>query len=52
LSDLRAGHALPPGIFLVLTSVTGQINPEAIVWLEGLGKLSFEVAVHKKKQTS
>jgi hypothetical protein len=34
-----------PGRFLVLISVAAGVNPRAIVWLEGLGKL-------KKKSTS
>jgi hypothetical protein len=39
LSALRAGRFLPPGRFLVLVFVKGQVDPTAIVRLEGLGKL-------------
>jgi hypothetical protein len=39
LSAPRAGRPLPPGRFLVLISVTGFVDPRAIVRLEGIGKL-------------
>jgi hypothetical protein len=45
LSALRAGRPLPAGIFLVLISLRGLVDPRAIVRLEGLGQL-------KKKSTS
>jgi hypothetical protein len=39
LSALCAGHFLTLGRFLVLISVRGWVNPRAVVWLEGLGRL-------------
>jgi hypothetical protein len=38
LSALRDGHSLPPGRFLVLTSIRVCVQPRAIVVLEELGK--------------
>jgi hypothetical protein len=39
LSAILAGRSLPQGKFLVLISVTGCVDPRAIVRLEGLGQL-------------
>jgi hypothetical protein len=39
LSALHAGRPLPSGIFLVLNSVRGCVEPRGLVGLEGLGKL-------------
>jgi hypothetical protein len=39
LSALCAGCFLPPRWFQILISVRGWVDPRAIVWLEGLGKL-------------
>jgi hypothetical protein len=36
---MRVGRPLPPGTFLVPTSVRGQVDPRAIAQLEGLGQL-------------
>jgi hypothetical protein len=43
LSALRAGCPLPPGRFLLFTSVRGRVDPRAIVRLEGLGQLKNPV---------
>jgi hypothetical protein len=43
LSALRVGFSLPPGRFLVLTSVRGLVGPRFIVRLEGLGELKNPV---------
>jgi hypothetical protein len=40
---LRAGRPLTPGRFLVLISVRRSVDPRAIVWLEGLGKLKIQL---------
>jgi hypothetical protein len=39
LSAFRAGLLYPSGRFLVLISVRSQVNPKAIVQLEGFGQL-------------
>jgi hypothetical protein len=36
---MRRPPFLPPRRFLVLTSITGLVNPRAIAQLEGLGEL-------------
>jgi hypothetical protein len=38
VSALRAGRPLLPGTLLVLTSVSGSVEPRAIAQLEGLGQ--------------
>jgi hypothetical protein len=38
LPALHASCPLPPGRFLVLTSVRGRVDPRVIVWLEGLSQ--------------
>jgi hypothetical protein len=43
LPALCACFPLPPGIFLELISVTGQVDPRAIVQLEGLGQLKTQI---------
>jgi hypothetical protein len=45
LSALCAGRNLPPRRFLVLISVTGWVDPRAIVRLEGLGQLKNPLAL-------
>jgi hypothetical protein len=35
----RGSHILPPGRFLLLSSVRGSFDPRAPVRMEGLGKL-------------
>jgi hypothetical protein len=39
MSGPRAGRPLTPGRFLVLISVTGLVDPRAIVRLDGLAQL-------------
>jgi hypothetical protein len=39
LSALLASYPLPPGRFLVLISIRGWVDPKALLWLEGFGKL-------------
>jgi hypothetical protein len=45
LSALSAGRPLPPGRFLILISVTGSVDPSAIVRLEGLGQLKNQMTL-------
>jgi hypothetical protein len=44
LSALHADHFSPPGKFLVLISVRCCVDPRAMVWLEGLGKLKISTS--------
>jgi hypothetical protein len=41
----------PPGRFLVLISVIGWVDPRAIVWLEGLGKLKKSTSLGLETMT-
>jgi hypothetical protein len=41
LSALRAGSPLPPSRFLAFISVTGRVDPKAILLLEGLDILKI-----------
>jgi hypothetical protein len=42
-SAIHTTHPLPPGRFVVLTSVRGSVDPRTIVRLEGLGGLKNPV---------